>query len=109
MRFAIIAPDVPTKRWKENFERIVPKIPLLIGENTDTPEDVVCVMVWNQTNGSLAKFIGDDELYNNANTLVSNANILVLDAKSLTTDIQKNPKKYLRAYFAAKREDAKEK
>ena len=39
MRFAIIAPDVPTKRWKENFERIAPKIPLLIGENTDTPED----------------------------------------------------------------------
>ena len=35
MRFAIIAPDVPTKRWKENFERIAPKIPLLIGENTD--------------------------------------------------------------------------
>ena len=63
----------------------------------------------NEGNGSLAKFIGDDELYNNANTLVSNANILVLDAKSLTTDIQKNPKKYLRAYFAAKREDAKEK
>ena len=56
MRFAIIAPDVPTKRWKENFERIAPKIPLLIGENTDTPEDVVCAMVWKQPIGSLVKF-----------------------------------------------------
>ena len=56
MRFAIIAPDVPTKRWKENFERIAPKIPLLIGENTDTPEDVVCALVWKQPIGSLVKF-----------------------------------------------------
>ncbi|MBT7653734.1 MAG: glyoxylate/hydroxypyruvate reductase A [Flavobacteriaceae bacterium] len=56
MRFAIIAPDIPTKRWKENFERIAPKIPLLIGENTDTPEDVVCAMVWKQPIGSLVKF-----------------------------------------------------
>ena len=63
----------------------------------------------NEGNSSLGKLLGDDELYNNVNTLVLNANTLILDAKSLTNDIENNPKKYLRAYFAAKREDAKEK
>ena len=63
----------------------------------------------NEGNSSLGKLLGDDELYNNVNTLVLNANTLILDAKSLTNDIENNPKKYLRAYYAAKREDAKEK
>ena len=63
----------------------------------------------NSGKGSLAKLISDDELYNKINALIGNANTLVVDANSLTNDIQNNPKKYLRAYFAAKREDAREK
>ncbi len=57
----------------------------------------------------MAKLINNDDIYNNLNALIGNANTLVVDANSLTNDIQNNPKKYLRAYFAAKREDAKEK
>jgi hypothetical protein len=40
MRFAIIAPPVPTQKWKEGFDKIAPHIPILIGAETDTPEDV---------------------------------------------------------------------
>ena len=56
MRFAIIAPPVPTQKWKENFEKIAPHIPLQIGLETDHPEDVVCAMVWKQPHGSLKAF-----------------------------------------------------
>lgn len=56
MRFAIIAPPVPTQKWKENFEKIAPHIPLQIGLETDHPEDVVCAMVWKQPRGSLKAF-----------------------------------------------------
>ena len=56
MRFAIIAPPHPTALWKKNFEEIVPHVPLLIGHETDQPEDVVCAMVWKQPFGSLKKF-----------------------------------------------------
>ena len=61
----------------------------------------------NSGKGSLAKLIADDTLYTNINNLVVNANNLVTDARSFTSDIKSNPKKYIRAYFAAKREDAK--
>ena len=61
----------------------------------------------NNGKGTLAKFISDDEIYNNINTLLTNANHLVVDAKSLTSDVQDNPKKYIKAYFAAKREESK--
>jgi len=40
MRFAIIAPPVPTKEWKQNFEKIAPHIPLVIGLDTKYPEEV---------------------------------------------------------------------
>ena len=56
MRFAIIAPPVPTQKWKENFEKIAPHIPLQIGLDTDHPEDIVCAMVWKQPRGSLKPF-----------------------------------------------------
>ena len=52
MRFAIIAPPVPTQKWKEDFEKLAPNIPLLIGLETDTPEDIECVMVWKQLNSN---------------------------------------------------------
>ena len=57
MRFAIIAPPHPTALWKKHFEEIAPHIPLLIGHETDQPEDVVCAMVWKQPPGVLKKFI----------------------------------------------------
>tara|TARA_Y100000768_G_C23951391_1_gene670412 strand:- start:235 stop:1155 length:921 start_codon:yes stop_codon:yes gene_type:complete len=56
MHFAIIAPPVPTQKWKENFERIAPHIHLVIGSETDHPEKVVCAMVWNQQKGALSIF-----------------------------------------------------
>ena len=63
----------------------------------------------NQGKGSLAKLIDDEALYNNANELVQNANGLINDSRDLVSDFQNNPKKYIRAYFAAKREDSKKK
>ncbi len=56
MRFALIAPPVPTQLWREQFEKIAPHIPLLIGTKTDHPEDVVCAMVWKQPKGALKRF-----------------------------------------------------
>ena len=56
MRFAIIAPPVPTQKWKEDFEKLAPNIPLLIGLETDTPEDIECIMVWKQPKNALKKF-----------------------------------------------------
>ena len=56
MRFAIIAPPVPTQKWKENFKKIAPKISLVIGLETKYPEEVVCAMVWKQPKGSLKDF-----------------------------------------------------
>ena len=56
MRFAIIAPPVPTKEWKQNFEKIAPHIPLVIGLDTKYPEEVECAMVWCQPKGSLTAF-----------------------------------------------------
>ena len=45
---------------------------------------------------SLAKLISRDELHDNINGLV-------LDARSLLDDVKKNPAKYLRAWFEAKK------
>ena len=56
MRFAIIAPPVPTQKWKEGFDKIAPHIPILIGAETDTPEDVECALLWRQPENSLKKF-----------------------------------------------------
>ena len=63
----------------------------------------------NNGEGTLAKLIDDDQLYAEITGLVSNANGLITEARSFTKDVQDNPKKYIRAYFAAKREDAKNK
>ena len=41
MRFAIIAPPVPTQKWKENFEKIAPHIPLVIGLDNEYAEEEI--------------------------------------------------------------------
>ena len=56
MRFAIIAPDVPTQKWKKELEQLAPQIPLVIGTETDHADEVVCAMVWKQKRGALQKF-----------------------------------------------------
>ena len=63
----------------------------------------------NTGDGTLSKLIEDDQLYTNMITLVENTNGLITEARVLTKDVQDNPKKYIRAYFAAKREDSKNK
>ena len=63
----------------------------------------------NNGEGTLSKLIDDDQLYTEITNLVSNTNGLITEARSFTKDVQDNPKKYIRAYFAAKREDAKNK
>jgi phospholipid/cholesterol/gamma-HCH transport system substrate-binding protein len=50
----------------------------------------------NSGDGSLAKIINQNELYDNVNGLV-------LDARSLLDDVKNNPAKYLRAWFEAKK------
>ena len=56
MSFIIIAPPIPTEKWKKEFELIAPEISLIIGPETDRPEDVVCAMVWKQEPGILTQF-----------------------------------------------------
>ena len=56
MRFAIIAPEVPTQRWKNELEQLTPEINLVIGSKTEKPEEVLCAMVWKQKRGALSKF-----------------------------------------------------
>ncbi len=62
----------------------------------------------NDGEGSLGKFVKQDDLYNNANEFIENANTLVVDAKDLILDVKKNPKKYIKAYLQASREDKRE-
>ena len=56
MSYIIIAPPVPTQKWKEELEIIAPEIPLIIGPETDHPEEVICAMVWKQERGILNRF-----------------------------------------------------
>jgi len=56
MLFAIIAPEVTSQKWKESFEKIAPKIKILIGYETDKPEEVLVAMVWRYPFGILSKF-----------------------------------------------------
>ena len=56
MRFAIIAPEVPTQRWKKELEVLAPEVPLVIGSETAYADEVVCAMVWKQARGALLPF-----------------------------------------------------
>ena len=56
MRFILIAPPVPTQNWKREFESIAPHIPLVVGAETDHPEEIECAMVWKQKPGILSPF-----------------------------------------------------
>ena len=56
MKFAIIAPETQTKKWKVEFEKQAPGEELLIGYETDRPDDIECVLVWGHPKGSLKKF-----------------------------------------------------
>mgnify|MGYP001315407722 CR=1 FL=1 len=78
------------------------KIKNLSNELTNTIENI------NNGEGTLSKLINEKELYEDALEFINNANLLIVDAKDVVADVKKNPKKWLKAYFAAKREDAKE-
>ena len=56
MKFAIIAPETQTKKWKVEFEKQAPEEGLLIGYETDRPDEIECVLVWGHPKGSLEKF-----------------------------------------------------
>ena len=56
MKFAIIAPPTQTKKWEIEFHKQAPNEKVLIGYETDKPEEIECVMVWGHPKGSLKKF-----------------------------------------------------
>ena len=78
------------------------KINNLSEKLTETIENI------NQGEGTLSKLINEEKLYEDVLKFVDNANLLIVDAKDLIGDVKENPKKWLKAYFAAKREDARE-
>ena len=92
----------------ENISQFATKLPEMSSQISSLSEKIeIIINNINNGEGTLAKLITDDSIYNNANTLLENTNNLILDAKSFTSDVQKNPKKYIKAYFAAKREESK--
>ena len=95
----------------QNFSKFTEEDLPFISSKISTLSEKLEIIISNINNGegSLAKLIADDDLYNNINNFFVNANDLVTDARSFTSDIKSNPKKYIRAYFAAKREDGKNK
>ena len=91
-----------TGEFSEKLPELYEKINLGLIELKDVIEGV------NDGEGSLGKFVKQDDLYNNANEFIENANTLVVDAKDLILDVKKNPKKYIKAYLQASREDKRE-
>ena len=51
----------------------------------------------------------EDEIAVEITNLVLNTNELITESRSVIKEVQDNPKKYIKAYFAAKREDSKKK
>ena len=89
-----------------NFSSSLPEIGLKISVLSSEIEKIVNRI--NSKDGSISKIIDDDSLYNEFFNLISNTNKFVDDARSIVNDIENNPKKYLKAYLAAKREDARD-
>ena len=56
MKFVIIAPEIPSKKWNESFKKLFPKIPIIIGDKPENPDEITVAMVWNQKHGVLTKF-----------------------------------------------------
>tara|TARA_X000001036_G_scaffold159153_1_gene151039 strand:- start:122 stop:1042 length:921 start_codon:yes stop_codon:yes gene_type:complete len=56
MKFLIIAPEIPAKKWNESFKKLFPKIPIIIGDKTENPDEIIVAMVWKQKHGILSKF-----------------------------------------------------
>ena len=88
--------------FSENLPELYEKI------NTTLTELKFVIKGVNDGDGSLGKFVKQDDIYNNANEFIGNANTLVVDAKDLISDVKKNPKKYIKAYLQASREDKRE-
>jgi len=83
----------------QNFNLTMKKIPLLSEDlNTAILDLKDIIQKINNNQGTLGKIINDDSLYGNVNNLILDANLLI-------NDINNNPTRWLRAYFAAKREE----
>tara|TARA_B100001094_G_scaffold290389_1_gene307926 strand:+ start:7464 stop:8387 length:924 start_codon:yes stop_codon:yes gene_type:complete len=83
----------------QNFNLTMKKIPSLSEDlNTVVLDLKDIIQKINNNQGTLGKIINDDSLYGNLNNLVLDANLLI-------NDINNNPTRWLRAYFAAKREE----
>ena len=80
-----------------NFNIFMEKVPNMSNEVDAMLSDLSGIIKnINSGKGSLSKLINREELYDNVNGLV-------LDARSLLGDVKKNPAKYLRAWFEAKK------
>ena len=81
----------------ENFNLFMKNVPSISADLNSTLEDISeIVSNINSGKGTLSKLINQEDLYDNVNGLV-------LDARSLLDDVKKNPAKYLRAWFEAKK------
>ena len=40
MKFVIIAPEIPTKKWTDSFKKLYPQIPILIGGGFKGKSDI---------------------------------------------------------------------
>ena len=85
----------------QNFNLTMKKIPVLSEDLNNAVLDLKSIIKKiNNNEGTLGKIVNDNSLYDNVNNLVIDANLLI-------NDINDNPTKWLRAYFAAKRQEKK--
>jgi len=87
------------KKSIQNFNVTMEKMPSLSQDLSNAIADLKNIInKINSNEGSLGKIINNNEMYDNANGLIT-------DARLLINDINENPTRWLRAYFAAKKED----
>ena len=85
------------KKSVEQFNAFMMQLPAMSNQLQDASSAIASIVNnINSGQGTLSKLINHDELYNNLNGLIS-------DGRSLIDDIKKNPTKYLKAYFQAKK------